>query len=124
MHRCRDDARLSSHCVATQWTREGDHRHHPLGAHHMKDVYFGLALQYDDGVQASVAINGSGTLVEVHKSQANDGLWYHVGASRKMTVDWSGSQHYDSGVTPCCALNSRGQVVEVHKSGSNAGLWF
>lgn len=90
----------------------------------MKNVFFGLALKYDDGVQTQVAMSGSGTIVEVHKSQAFDKLWYHVGSIDKMNVNWSRSVEYDNGVTPSVAVNSQNRVVEVHKSEWNSGLWY
>ncbi len=90
----------------------------------MKNVFFGLALQYDDGVRTQVAMNANGTIVEVHKSQSFDKLWYHVGSVDKMNVRWSRSAEYDSGVTPSVALNRQNKVVEVHKSEWNSGLWY
>lgn len=89
-----------------------------------KSVFFGLATQYDGGVSPRVAINDDGVIIEVHKSEWNSGLWYHVGRVNKATVNWSTSVSYDSGVTPSCAVNNRGQVVEVHKSEWNSGLWY
>ncbi len=90
----------------------------------MKSVFFGLALQYDDGCQPSVAMNANGVIVEVHKSQAGSGLWYHVGSPDKATVNWGSSHQYDNGATPSCAINIHNTVVEVHKSQSGSGLWY
>ena len=58
----------------------------------MEDVFFGLGIYYDSGIQTSVAINANGVVVEVHKSHVSDKLWYHVGnASKLITVEWGGS---------------------------------
>jgi hypothetical protein len=90
----------------------------------MRDIVFGLSLNYDDGVQTSVAINNNGKLVEVHKSQGAQTLWYHTGQSRQMDVSWSGSHQYDDGITPSVALNDHDLVVEVHKAQFWDKLWY
>jgi hypothetical protein len=90
----------------------------------MKSVFFGLGLQYDSGSQPSVSMNADGVIVEVHKSQTGSGLWYHVGAPDKATVNWGPSVQYDNGDTPSCAINIHNTVVEVHKSQTGSGLWY
>ena len=90
----------------------------------MRNVYFGFALQYDDGIQTNVAMNQNGVIVEVHKSDNADTLWCHVGHCNKATVDWGGSVKYDDGITPSCAVNIQNKVVEVHQSSSKTGLWY
>jgi hypothetical protein len=92
----------------------------------MASVNWGASHQYDDGITPSVASNDGGLVVEVHQSQNNDGLWYHVGqldASNK-TVAWGDSHEYDDGATPSVAMTSGGLVVEVHRSQNNDGLWY
>lgn len=47
------------------------------------------ARQYDNGVAPAVAVAGQ-TVVEVHKSQNNDTLWYHVGTIQAGNqINWS-----------------------------------
>ncbi|MDF2627306.1 MAG: hypothetical protein K0R39_1137 [Symbiobacteriaceae bacterium] len=90
----------------------------------MRDTDLGLALQYDDGVQTSVAINSKGRTVQVHKAQLYDKVWYHTGTTKGMDVAWSSSHQYDDGVAPSVALNDHGLVVEVHKAQTWDKLWY
>ncbi|MBX9635186.1 MAG: hypothetical protein K2X44_09415 [Magnetospirillum sp.] len=90
----------------------------------MRNVFFGLATKYDDGIETSVAINGAGVVLEVHRSQAWSELWHHVGAVSGETIQWGGSVHYDDGINPSVALNDRNVAVEVHESQGNSGLWY
>lgn len=85
---------------------------------------FGIGLKYDNGTQPAVAINNNGKIVEVHKSQAYNKLWYHTGQTKQMDVIWSPSYQYDDGITPAVALNDQGLVVEVHQSQGSATLWY
>ena len=80
------------------------------------------ARQYDHGVTPAVALQF--WLVEVHKSQNNDTLWYRVGTQLQGDqIIWGPSRQYDHGVTP--AVATAGQiVVEVHKSENNDTLWY
>ncbi|WP_266159714.1 hypothetical protein [Dyella silvatica] len=82
----------------------------------MKDVFFGLGLQYDEGVQSKIALNAACIAVEVHKSEHFDTLYYRIGQCERLSVQWQPSQKYDSGITPAVALNTEGLLVEVHKS--------
>ena len=54
----------------------------------MQTVCFGLALKYDTGRQTGVAMHGD-TVIEVHKSEKRDDLWYHVGKTAFDAVDWA-----------------------------------
>jgi hypothetical protein len=84
--------------------------------------------QYDNGVTPAVALQVG--LVEVHKSQDNDTLWYRVGIELQGDqIDWGPSRQYDQGVTPAVVIASQivaGQqiVIEVHKSQNNDTLWY
>ena len=89
-----------------------------------RDIYFGLTHQYGNGIQTSVAINNGGDILEVHKSESFDTLWFHTGKTDKMVVIWNSSNKYDNGQTPSVALNDDGLVVEAHQSEGNAGLWY
>ncbi len=92
----------------------------------MKDVNFGLALQYDKGAATSVDINDSNVVVEVHQSEAHGTLWYHVGRLDGNTITWGTSRKYDNGITPTVALNDQGSVVEVHRTQNSLSrsLWY
>jgi len=83
------------------------------------------SVQYDDGVNPSVAITNDGLVVEVHQSQNANTLWYHVGRVNGDTIDWSDSVQYDDGVNPTVAITNDGLVVEVHQGGQGdaAGCW-
>jgi hypothetical protein len=79
------------------------------------------ARQYDQGVTPAVATAGQ-TVVEVHKSQNNDTLWYHVGTIQGNQINWGPSRQYDHGVTPPVVI--AGQIViEIHQSENNDTLW-
>jgi len=84
-----------------------------------------LSVQYDNGVWPSVALSGT-TVVEVHKSDNEDTLWYHIGdilqTSLGLEIHWGESVQYDNGVMPAVALSGT-TVVEVHKSDSHDTLW-
>lgn len=92
----------------------------------MKDVTFGLALQYDTGVATSVDINSGNVVVEVHQSEWQSTLWYHVGRLNGNTIQWGSSRKYDDGITPTVALNDQGVVVELHKTQNplSSALWY
>jgi hypothetical protein len=92
----------------------------------MKDVNFGLAMQYDKGAATSVDINASNVVVEVHQSEAEGTLWYHVGRLDGNTIKWEKSSKYDDGITPTVALNDQGSVVEVHQTQNrlSSSLWY
>jgi hypothetical protein len=50
-------------------------------------------------------LNDNGFLVEVHKSQNADTLWYHVGqVSADGEIAWSPSRQYDNGILPSIAF--------------------
>jgi hypothetical protein len=85
------------------------------------------SVKYDDGVQPSVAINNNGLVVEVHKSESHDTLWYRVGKVNGDKIDWENNKksiEYDAGVQPSVAITDDGLVVEVHKSQSYGTLWY
>lgn len=84
------------------------------------------------GHNPSIAVNQDGIVIEVHKSEDEDTLWYSIGElrpDRGGIIAWSGSQEYDKGKNPAVAINDKGIVVEVHKSendddlGGNT-LWY
>lgn len=78
----------------------------------LRDSYF------DRGFRPKVAINDSGYVVEIHKSQNNDGLWYNLGKLQNGTISWlTGDSHgrnYDTGGSPDVSINNQQFVIEVH----------
>jgi hypothetical protein len=95
----------------------------------MKDAFFGLGVEYDTGVQSSIALNERDLVVEVHKSERlSNKLWYRVGKLQPdLNVIWlSGSKaiHYDYGESPAVAINDDGFVVEVHSSQYRDSLFY
>lgn len=83
------------------------------------------ALADDNGTQPNVCMNNKGTVLEVHKAQTWNKLWYHVGEAKENNVDWGGSVEYDSGILPSVAINDDDWCIEVHSSeGTAAGLWY
>lgn len=83
-------------------------------------IDLGGSIRYDDGVTPSIALNDA-LAIEVHRSDANNGLWYRTGAPDR---GFSGSIAYDEGGDPVVAINAAGQVVEVHGSGHNTDLYY
>lgn len=79
---------------------------------------------YDNGVQPRVAANASGLVVEVHKSEKEDVLWYHVGHVDGTRVKWEDSHKYTTGTHPAIALFDDGTVVEIHESENTEFLWY
>jgi len=65
-------------------------------------------------------------VIEVHKSQNKDTLWYWTGKYSTQTGSVEFLRHgmFDVGVTPAVAMNSRGIMVEVHKSEAKDNLWY
>ncbi|MCP6760762.1 MAG: hypothetical protein NHB32_18910 [Fischerella sp. CENA71] len=87
------------------------------------------SIDYDDGVQPSVAITNDGLVVEVHKSQSRDRLFYRVGKVEGDTINWGKYENnksidYDDGIQPSVAITNDGLVVEVHKSQNHDTLWY
>ncbi|HEY4209626.1 MAG TPA: C1 family peptidase [Puia sp.] len=75
---------------------------------------------YDKGEVPSVAMNSS-YVVEVHKSQDREDVWYRVGTAG---AGFNGSTQYDSGASPFVAINDNNIAVEVHKSQGEDKLWY
>ena len=91
-----------------------------------KSVFFGISPgPYDQGVTPSIAINRGKTVVEVHKSQGNSGLWWRLGGVSGVSLAWRGhgTVNDDGGYNPSVALNEQGVVVEAHDSGHGT-LWY
>ncbi|MEH1842371.1 MAG: NUDIX hydrolase [Nostoc sp.] len=85
------------------------------------------SAEYDSGVYPSVAMNNNGLVVEVHKSQGNDTLWYRVGRVKGNTIDWENNDksikiENDNGVRPSVSITDDGVVVMVHEKDNT--LWY
>lgn len=61
----------------------------------------GSSTKYDSGINPAIAMNARTTL-EVHKSEGNNGLWYHLGEPGGGFGD---SRKYDAGWQPFVAMN-------------------
>lgn len=85
----------------------------------MNSCFFGLAYEFDGGVDPSVGINEGRTVVEVHKNEAGWSLYARTGTIDKATIAWNDMDgdrdSYTSGSEPACAINNNGVIVEVHK---------
>jgi hypothetical protein len=87
----------------------------------------GKSTKYDNGVEPSVAITDNGLVVEAHKSQSHDTLWYRIGQVEGNTITWRNDGkgiQYDNGEDPSVSITNDGLVVEVHKSGGHSTLWY
>lgn len=65
-------------------------------------------VKYDKGDQQGVAVNSSGVIVEVHKSEGYFGstLWYHTGRMVARKVTWGKVQKIDQSSIPGGALTT------------------
>ena len=81
------------------------------------------SIKYDNGERPSVAITDNELVIEVHKSQSHDTLWYRFGQFNGSTIDWEESREYDDGIRPSVAITNDGLVVEVHQSQNHDTLW-
>lgn len=91
-----------------------------------KDVNFGLSLKYDNGIDPAIAINTNKNVLEVHRgTTCTNQLWYRVGVTNQMSIEWSSNASYDTGCDPSVALNNDNVAVEVHRSPVQAigGEW-
>ena len=88
----------------------------------MNSVCFGLAEMYDTGLQCGLAMNDT-VVIDVHKSDVRDTLWYTVGHVRLGIVEWQSAKEYDTGITPAVALAGTA-IVEVHQSENRPRLFF
>jgi hypothetical protein len=75
------------------------------------------AQKFDNGVESSIAVTPSGLVIEFHKSQNNNGIFYHVGKVRETWdgqpfVSWGDSQPlYFDCHRPSVAITKQGWVL-------------
>jgi len=93
-----------------------------------KNITWGSSYKYDSGKATSIAIySNPPCVVEVHKSQSHDTLFWHRGVvdTVNKTISWGPSSKYDSGNDPQIAVDASGSiVVENHKSENHGTLWY
>jgi hypothetical protein len=71
--------------------------------------------QYDLGVQSSVAAHPSGLVVECHKAQWSEEIWYRIGELGVERISWGESRKLDdTGYWPAVAISKEGYVIVVH----------
>ena len=76
---------------------------------------FGPIEQYDTGAQTSIAAHPSSLVVECHKSQFNEEIWYRLGKVDGEKILWGGSRRLDdTGYWPAVAISKEGYVIVVH----------
>ena len=65
-----------------------------------------------------------GTVVEVHRSESRNRLFYRVGIlSSDYEISWGPSQDYDDGATPTLERLGDGRIRERHNSPSGDRVW-
>ena len=88
-------------------------------------ISWGPPSNYDDGERPSVAINNENMVIEVHKSENHNELWYNVGkVNHNLTITWGehhGYRNYTSGKSPSVAIHGN-QILEAHNS-SDDHMW-
>eukprot|EP01121_Diplochlamys_sp_Union-15-3_P000756 TRINITY_DN10629_c0_g1_i1.p1 TRINITY_DN10629_c0_g1~~TRINITY_DN10629_c0_g1_i1.p1 ORF type:complete len:307 (+),score=43.90 TRINITY_DN10629_c0_g1_i1:44-964(+) len=77
---------------------------------------------YDQGVQPYIALSDSGYVVEVHKSENRDVIWYKVGKLKEGSVEWQESVKLCYGSFPSISIDTLGYVLEAHQSPEDANL--
>jgi hypothetical protein len=82
----------------------------------VNSIFHGLGYSYGSGSSPSVALDRSGTVLEVHKNEYGVDLYYKLGNVKRGTIHWEDSRRYDTGATPQVALNNKDVAVEVHKN--------
>ena len=95
----------------------------------MRYPFFGISPdQYDVGSNPSCAINASGVVVEIHKTQGPaDYLYWWVGQVNGVTLHWTGhdTDRFDKGYNPSVALTDGNVVLEVHDLGGvTLNCWY
>jgi hypothetical protein len=87
--------------------------------------------RYDTGQDSWVAAHPSGLILEGHRTEFGNQLWYHIGKLNGKGVTWGGSQRLagGSGVQnwPNLAISKEGYVIFVYSVGSSksaARLWY
>ena len=78
-------------------------------------------LTYANGTEASIAVNNSDTVVEVH-TDSNRHINYKVGELSPKSIQWSSSSALGSGTCPRIAINDNNTVVLVYQSTTTHGL--
>ena len=96
----------------------------PFGPVADAQIFFSSSQRGDNGTEPSVAINSDNFVVQIHKSQGNNGLWYRCGkVNANNVLSWAASQKYDDGRDPWVTMNDGGYVIEVHRASSGTNLW-
>ncbi len=86
---------------------------------HAQELRWNGPEQYDTGVQPSIAIHSSGLVVEFHKSQNTDRIWYRVGQARSYYIEWGRSREAGwVGFFPAVAITPEGYVILTYSSGT------
>jgi hypothetical protein len=90
-------------------------------AAHAQSIDWRASAFYDNGVQPSVAVHSSGLAIEVHKSQSNTQIWYHIGKFENNTFQWGPSRYIDGvkGYWPHVAITPQGYVILTWSSGGS-----
>ncbi len=86
-----------------------------------------LAYLRDRARDPAFAINEMGQVIEVHQSEANEGMWLWTGqVEADGSIRWIQHASYDSGNRPSVAINNDGLIVEVHEDPDFADddLWY
>ena len=84
-------------------------------------IEWGKPCTYANGTQASIVVNNSDTIVEVHVNDDRH-IDYKVGEVSTRSIQWSSSSELGTGTAPHVAINDSNTVVVVYRSSSGHGL--
>lgn len=80
------------------------------------EIFWGKGHHFAYGIHPSVALQDSGLLVEVHRSQWRHELMYTLGKVNGDRIKWGKCWTYANGADASVAINSSDTVVAVHVS--------
>ncbi|HEX6100587.1 MAG TPA: phosphatidylinositol-specific phospholipase C domain-containing protein [Thermoanaerobaculia bacterium] len=113
---------LSKSGVIYEVHADGDDLSYRLGHPREMTVDWDAPVPYDTGETPSIAVSAN-AVVEIHKSQNNDDLWFNVGIPGTK-IAWKAKGKHDTGRRPRISVNDAGVVVEVHQHPDKDKLYY
>ena len=112
------DSGLVVEAHRSQWAHE---LKYTIGRVNGGTIEWGKPCTYANGTEASIAVNNTDTVVEVH-SDSEKCINYKVGEVSSKKIQWSSSSAVGSGTVPRVAVNDNNTVVLVYQNISSCAL--